>query len=173
MKISSMSLCVVCGLLACRRWGKAKHSVYWMFPTNFNLLLGSRCEFGTVMVVITHSQVTFSDGIDDGRQAFNFPPSVKNLPDKEYPHSHAWWWLLGTGGYVSRTHVDAEGAGTAIMFPKGGKPMAGKLWFLARPKEEQHDMNNNTAIPNEYNPHGSNRSLYFWEAVFLREGDLM
>lgn len=114
-----------------------------------------------------------SDDVDHGRNAFEVSPAVKGLPPKRYPHEHAWWWLLGTGGYVSRIHIDAEGAATAVMFPPGGKAMAGKLWFVARPRQGHPDMNTNTGIPTEYDPNGANRQLYKWEAVFLRSGDLL
>lgn len=90
-----------------------------------------------------------------------------------YPHLATNWWLFHTGRYVSRIHMDADGAATIVVVPPGCRAYAGKLWIVGRPKCEEGDVRYTTGASSAYDPWGANGDLFKYEAVWLRAGDCL
>lgn len=90
-----------------------------------------------------------------------------------FPHNHSHWWLFHTGHYISRIHMDADGSGTMVVIAPGGGEFAGKLWIVGRRKTDDAEVSGTMGIPVEYDPAGSNTTLYDFEAVWLRGNDRM
>lgn len=96
---------------------------------------------------------------------------VEIQPDIQYPHLATHWWLFHTGHYVSRIHMDADGAATVVVVPRGGGALAGKLWIIGRPKGPQNDVQYTTGVSTHYDPAGPNVDEFDYEAVWLMEND--
>lgn len=89
-----------------------------------------------------------------------------------YPHLDTHWWLFHTAHYMSRIHMDADGAATVVVIPPcPNSDFPGKLWIIGRPKGENGDVRYTTGVSNDYDPAGANSTIFDYEAIMLMPGD--
>lgn len=98
---------------------------------------------------------------------------MTNMPRVPYPYEHARWWLYHTGHYISRVHIDAEGAGTTVVIAPGGGQFAGKLWIVGQPKHLAGEITGTGGVGLDFDPSGSCTDMYRYEAVWLQENDTL